>query len=48
MKHPYLVGKNIYLRPLEPEDLEDGYLGWINDPEVNRFIMAGNMPTTRS
>jgi len=25
------------LRPLAAEDLTDAYLGWLNDPEINRF-----------
>ena len=25
------------LRPLGADDLTDGYLGWLNDPEVSRF-----------
>lgn len=46
MKCPYIIGKKIYLRPLEAEDLKRGYHDWINDPEVNKYIMAGNLPTS--
>ncbi len=46
MKCPFIIGKKIYLRPLGADDLEKGYLGWINDPEVNKFLMAGSMPTS--
>jgi len=45
MKCPYIVGKKIYLRPLNIEDLKKGYLYWINNPEVNTFIMAARVPT---
>ena len=46
MKYPYIVGERIYLRALSPRDLKSGYLKWINDREINRFLMAGIMPTT--
>jgi len=45
MRNPFLVGKRIYLRPLDPEDVKRGYLDWINDRRTNRFLMAGIMPT---
>ncbi len=37
MKNPFLIGKRIYLRPLEMSDLER-CLRWINDPEVTRTL----------
>lgn len=46
MKCPYLIGKRIYLRPLDQADLKKGYLDWINDPRINRFLMAGTFPTS--
>jgi RimJ/RimL family protein N-acetyltransferase len=30
--------KQIYFRPLEREDVDRGWLDWVNDPELNRFI----------
>lgn len=48
MHRPFLVGGSVYLRPLEPADLEGPYLGWLNDPEVTRFMEAGAFPTTLS
>lgn len=46
MKCPFITGEKICLRPLSPDDLEKGYLEWINDPKVNRFLMAGSIPTS--
>lgn len=28
----------LYLRPLAVEDANDTYAGWLNDPEVNRYL----------
>ena len=47
MKTPFIVGTQIYLRPLEREDLNERYLGWLNDPEVNRYLESGIFPYTR-
>jgi len=33
-----LAGDRIYLRLLEMTDCSDRYLGWLLDPEVNRFL----------
>jgi RimJ/RimL family protein N-acetyltransferase len=46
MKNAMQVGTLVYLRPLERADLTDRYLGWLNDPEVNRFLDAGIFPYT--
>ena len=48
MRMPYIIGEQIYLRPLEREDLNDKYLGWLNDPEVNRYLETGVFPSTKS
>lgn len=44
---PFIVGKQIYLRPLEHEDLNEEYLGWLNDSEVSRYLESGIFPYTR-
>jgi len=31
-------GKDIYLRPLTLDDCTDRYVGWLQDPEVNRYL----------
>lgn len=46
MKVPFIVGTQIYLRPLDREDLNERYLGWLNDPEVNRYLESGIYPVT--
>lgn len=33
-----LVGERVLLRPLGAEDVTERYVGWLNDPEVNRFL----------
>ncbi len=46
MKTPYIVGKKIYLRPLERNDINERYLSWLNNPEVTRYLETGIFPTT--
>lgn len=38
MKNPFLVGKKIYLRPLEREDAAT-FTPWVNDYEVTRTLV---------
>src|SRR3989344_3619741 len=33
-----LTGRRIYLRRLDVSDATAAYAGWLNDPEVNRFL----------
>jgi len=47
MKTPFILGTQIYLRPLEREDLNERYLGWLNDPEANRYLESGIFPYTK-
>ena len=30
--------KKIVLKQLEPKDVSDAYVKWLNDPEVNKFL----------
>jgi ribosomal-protein-alanine N-acetyltransferase len=46
MKTPFIAGRQVYLRPLEREDLNERYLGWLNDREVNRYLESGTFPAT--
>ena len=48
MKSPFIIGKRIYLRPLNPKDLESGYHDWVNDPETNRYLASGVKPVSFS
>ncbi len=45
-KPEFVRGSRVYLRPLEREDLNARYLGWLNDPEVTRHMETGTFPTT--
>ena len=31
-------GEAVTLRPLTVSDFSDQYLGWLNDPEINRYL----------
>jgi len=42
----FVGGVKTYLRPLERSDLNQRYLGWLNDPEVTRYMETGTLPTT--
>jgi len=42
----FLRGSKIYLRPLERADLNETYLGWLNDHEVTQNLEAGVFPST--
>ncbi len=45
-KTAFLRGSKIYLRPLERADLNEAYLGWLNDAEATRYLETGTFPTT--
>jgi len=45
-KAAFVQGEQLYLRPLERADLNEHYLGWLNDPEVMRYMETGTFPTT--
>jgi ribosomal-protein-alanine N-acetyltransferase len=40
MKLADLTGINFRLAPFTEEHVSDSYVGWLNDPEVNRFLEA--------
>lgn len=42
----FLQGAKVYLRPLERADLNETYLGWLNDAEVTRYLETGAFPST--
>ena len=46
MKHPFIVGKRLYLRGLEKSDLEGDYFQWLNDQDVTKYLDSGNFPNT--
>ncbi len=41
-----LEGNNIYLAPLDVENAETAR-SWINDPEVNTWLLVGHVPVSR-
>lgn len=43
-KNIFLNGRNIYLRPLELEDIEGNYIKWLNDEAVVKFNSHGKFP----
>lgn len=46
MKNPFLVGENIYFRPLEVDDVNDEYLQWLNNEEIAATIPSMCYPAT--
>lgn len=44
---PFLEGKRILLRPLSRRDINETYLSWLNDPEVNRFNSHAIFPYSK-
>lgn len=46
MKHPYLIGKKLYLRGLQRSDLGKNMFQWANDAEVTHFMFMGSKPNT--
>jgi RimJ/RimL family protein N-acetyltransferase len=39
MVNPFLLGTNLYLRPLDQSDAPS-FVTWLNDPEVSRFLLV--------
>ena len=37
MQNPFIVGDEIYLRPLDMDDL-DSFVMWLNDEEVRQYL----------
>jgi [ribosomal protein S5]-alanine N-acetyltransferase len=46
MKNPFLIGPNVYLRPLEREDAPV-LVPWFNDPDVSRTLLRHRPQTLR-
>lgn len=41
---PSNAAKDIYIRPIELTDVNQVYLGWLEDPEVNQFLETRHRP----
>jgi [ribosomal protein S5]-alanine N-acetyltransferase len=44
---PMLETARLRLRPLTEADVTDAYVGWLNDPEVVRYLETRHAPQTR-
>ena len=40
-----LEGEKIYLKPISAQNAED-FLRWVNDPDVNKYMVGINPPKT--
>ena len=47
MRHRFIDGETIYLRPLEMADVDGGYLSWVNNAELGRFMSSMVFPSSR-
>ena len=46
MYHPFIVGKKLYLRGIEREDLSGNMSQWVNDSEVTKYMVMGLFPNS--
>jgi len=47
MKNPYAIGKSVYLRAPDPEDINGNWYQWFSDPEVTQYLGDRYWPNTR-
>lgn len=47
MDRPFLIGKKIYLRPMDRDDLNDQYLQWVNTEDKATNLGTLQFPSTR-
>ena len=43
---PFLVGEHIYLREVRPNDVNENYYRWMNDPEVTQYLASRSYPSS--
>lgn len=48
MDRPFVVGKRVYLRPMDESDVEGQYLQWVNSQVVYSTLASLHFPTTKS
>ena len=48
MKNPYEIGKIVYLRPPEEEDLDSKWYTWLNDAETTQYLGDRYWPNTKA
>jgi len=46
MEIPFIDGTQIFLRNLVQRDINEEYLGWLNNPRVTRYLESGIFPYT--
>ena len=46
MHRPYIIGKKIYLRGIEKDDLSGNMSQWPNDPEITHYMVMGAVPNS--
>ncbi len=44
LRRATMLGEKVFLRPFERTDITDDYLDWVNDPELNAYILATGFP----
>ncbi len=47
MKNPYAIGKTVYLRAPEEEDLDSEWYTWLSNPETTFFLADRYLPNTK-
>ena len=47
MKNPYSIGKHVYLRVPEVEDVDKGWYEWFSDPEITKYLVDRTFPNTK-
>jgi RimJ/RimL family protein N-acetyltransferase len=47
MDPPVLSGHNFRLEPLREQQISDRYIGWLNNPEINRYLEVRFIHQTR-
>ncbi len=47
MKNPYTIGKTVYLRAPEEEDLDSDWYTWLSNPETTYFLADQYLPNTK-
>lgn len=43
----FISGKQIFLREVRPEDVNDRYYAWMNDPETTRYLEIRHFPVSK-
>ena len=47
LDRPFLKGENIYLRAIDVDDIDNGYLQWVNNHEIIKYLETGRFPKSR-